>query len=150
MEESKDRHAIWWARHAVGKFERAAGYKERPASQFLAQRCQFLQVEHLSDRHTPSGKQVVVQIPFLLDGREYLKTDCVRCDGSEMVIPEESDHALALLDTRMLWRIQLTVRLLLRVRHCIPRFGEAYAEKECVSLLKLDFAFLRYLKDIIQ
>lgn len=148
---SKYRHTIRRTRHPLGTVQRTARHEERPPAQPLTQLRQTVQIEHLPDRHAPTRKHMLMQVPLGLQRGEHLEADRVRRHGREVVIPEESEHPLTLLQTGVFrFAALLAVGLLLGVGHRVPCLRESDTEEEDVPALKLDVAFLGDGEDVVE
>lgn len=115
-------HGVWRRRNRTGIFQRRARHEKRPSVVLLAQCRQPLQIEKLADGCAPARKQDGMEMPLHIKGGCMMAlerkgneifpsgpvpgslTDTfhrwrIRRDGGELLVPQESDHLLALSGT---------------------------------------------------
>lgn len=101
--------------------------KEGPSVQLLTQLRQTLQVEHLTDRYSPSRKTVVVHRPVVVPVWSHLEADSVTSDCYDMVVPHEPSDGLTLDKTTVSMFVclcQFSIVHLLLQSDGLPGLGE--------------------------
>jgi hypothetical protein len=93
---------------------------------------------------------MMMEIKLWVQRWEHLKAHGIRRDSCKVIIPEEAQHALALLDSCVFRQRLLAIRLFLFVVHTRPCLWKTDAEEEDVTELELDAGLPGYLDDRVE
>lgn len=84
-------YCIWWARNSAGEIQGRACEEKAPFIELLANLCQFIQVEHLSNGHSEKRNKIVMQPISLVLCRPRLKDIRISTHCCKVLVPEPLD-----------------------------------------------------------
>lgn len=143
MAALKDSHGAGWRRDTPFLIQRDRRHKERPPIQLFAFLRQSLEVEQLSNWHTPSGKQIFMQQDLGVSWRPHLKREAVTGHSCKTRVPDPSKHIDRWLNTSQMGHWLGSILHLLADSHfVIPVPRDADSHEENVTLLDANVALL--------